>query len=418
MLKLSPTITIAFLISGLLYAQPAMPQLIYSDIIVVPSDTLYNIFYTYKIPLDHLVFEKGADLFLAQYRISLEVFDAKKDKFITRAIKEKNIQVPDYDQTLSNSIFSEGSLELKLIPGNYSVTEIFYDYKSAKEYKFPQKILNIDTPNKFLSPLIVDNQTFSCNDRESNVLADYGGQLPFDENEYTFILPVKNFDLDSLSVEIIQEGDTVFNRILKNPARGLFAIAECGGKIILDDKSASAGYSLFKLDGASTKIKEGNFAIKVFENSSDSKTFRFTCKWINKPSSLKDPEKAIEDLKFVEKDSIIHALLDADKDDYQKELAEYWKKIDPTPLTEFNPLMQEYYLRLDYAAKTFGTVEGINGANTDRGKIYIRFGKPAEVVRASDEHGYIVETWTYTNTQRKFVFVDKKGTGDFSLISG
>lgn len=390
----------------------------YSDIIVVPSDTTYKIFYTYKIPLDHLVFEKGADLFLAQYRISLEVFDIQKDKFITRAIKEKNIQVPDYDQTLSNSIFSEGSLELKLIPGNYSVTEIFYDYKSAKEYKFPQKILNIDTLNRFLSPLIVDNQTFSCNDMESNVLANYGGQLPFDENEYTFILPVKNFDLDSLLVEIIQDGDTAFNGILKNPARGLFTIAECGGKIILDDKSASAGYSLFKLDGASTKIREGNFSIKVFGNNSNSKTFRFACKWINKPRSLKDPETAIKALKFVEKDSVIHSLLDVDKDDYQKELAEYWKKIDPTPLTEFNPLMQEYYLRLDYAAKTFRTVEGINGANTDRGKIYIRFGKPAEVVRASDEHGYIVETWTYTNTQRKFVFVDKKGTGDFSLING
>lgn len=407
-----------FLISGLLNAQPANPQLMYSDFIVVPADTTYNIFYTYKIPLDHLVFEKEADLFLAQYRISLEVFDTQKDKFITRAIKEKNIQVSEYDQTISTSIFSEGSLKLELNQGSYSITEIFYDYKSSKEYKFPEKIISIDSINKFLSPLIVDGQTFSCDNMESYVLSNYGGKLPFDENDYTFIFPISKNKSDSLSVAIIQDKDTTFNGVLKNPVRYVYSPTECGGKIILDNKSSEGGYNLFKLEGVSTKIREGDFSIKVSENKSESKTFKFVCKWINKPRSLRDPETAIKALKFVEKDSVINALLDADKEDYQKELAEYWKKIDPTPLTEFNPLMQEYYFRVDYASNNFGTVEGTNGANTDRGKIYIRFGKPAEIVRASDEHGYIVETWTYTNTQRKFVFVDKKGTGDFSLISG
>ena len=73
--------------------------------------------------------------------------------------------------------------------------------------------------------------------------------------------------------------------------------------------------------------------------------------------------------------------------------------------------MEEYYLRVDYASRNFTTITGTNGANTDRGKIYIRFGKPTEINRSSDDHGYIIETWTYNDTQRKFVFVDKKGTG-------
>ncbi len=416
--KLSLTIIIAFLISGVLCAQPVTMQMMYSDFIVVPADTTNNIFYTYKLPLDHLVFEKEANMFLAQYRISLEVFDAKTDKFITRAIKEKNIQVPDYEQTVSRTIYSEGILEVDLKPGNYSVIEIFYDYKSANEIRFPKRKINIDSANKFLSPLIIDKQTFSCNNRESTVLTNYGGNLPFDENEYSFIFPVRDSDQDSLSVKVIQDKDTIFKGLLRNPEKGIFSLAECGGKIVLENKSDINKYKLFRLDNISTKIREGEFLIRVSENKSDSQSFRLSCKWINKPRSLRDPETAILALKFIEKDSVVNALLDANKDDYQKELAAYWKKTDPTPLTEFNPLMQEFYQRVDYASKNFGTVEGTNGANTDRGKIYIRFGKPAGVTRASDKHGYIVETWTYTNTQRKFVFVDKKGTGDFSLISG
>lgn len=403
-----------------MHAQPELPQFLYSDIVVIPSDSTYNVFYTYKIPLKHLVFEKGTDLFLAQYRISLEVFDVKDEKFISRAIKEKNIQVPNYEQTNSPSIFSEGLLELNLKPGTYKIMEILYDYKSSNEHRFPSKIITIDSVNNFISPIIVDKQTLACNNKQSMVLTNYGGNLPFDENEYFFILPVKNTGEDSLYVKVIQEKDTIFNSIINKPIAGSITPSECGGKLVLDINSDFDDYLLYNIDGLSNKIKEGSFMITVSDKPGSSKPeiFKFACNWINKPLSLRDPEMAIEDLKLIEKDSVTSSLLDANSEDYQKELALYWKKLDPTPLTEFNPLMEEFYLRIDYASKNFTTIAGVSGAKTDRGKIYIRFGKPTEVNRASDDHGNIVETWTYNNSQRKFVFVDKKGTGDFSLISG
>jgi GWxTD domain-containing protein len=409
-----------FIITGMSFAQPVKPRLLYSDIIVLPSDSTYNVFYTYKIPLTHLVFEKGADLFLAQYRISLEVLDAQTSKFITRAIKEKNIQVPDYDQTVSPETFSEGLLELNLYPGTYSIIEILYDYKLSKEHKLPPKIIKIDTVKNFISPLIIYDQALNCNDKNSLVLADYGGSLPFDENEYSFIFPVINHGTDSLYIKVIQNKDTIFNSAISGAKSGSFMPVECGGKIMLDINRDSIGYDFFRLDGISNRIKEGGFLIFVSGNDKFSKqeVFRLSCRWINKPRSLRDPETAIKALKFIEKDSVINSLLDADKEDYQNELASYWKKVDPTPQTEFNPLMEEYYLRVDYASRNFTTITGTNGANTDRGKIYIKFGKPTEINRTSDDHGYIIETWTYNDTQRKFVFMDKKGTGDFSLISG
>ncbi len=57
-------------------------------------------------------------------------------------------------------------------------------------------------------------------------------------------------------------------------------------------------------------------------------------------------------------------------------------------------------------------------AATDRGRVYIRFGKPDKIERTSNEEGNVVETWTYSKQDMKFVFVDKKGTGSFTLIEG
>ena len=199
------------ILSGVNNAQPVMPKLMYSDIIQFSSDSMDNVYYTYKIPLNHLLFEKEADLFLAQYRISVEVFDADHQKFITRAMKEKNIQVPDYKQTMSPLIFSEGVLKLDLSPGTYSMMEIFYDSKSDKELRLPPQTIKIDSAKTLVKPLIINDQTVECSDRKLPVLTNYGGDLPFDENRYTFILPVKGNKTDTLFVNVIQADDTLFN---------------------------------------------------------------------------------------------------------------------------------------------------------------------------------------------------------------
>lgn len=421
MSKQLPFFLFITILTGQVYAQPESPKLLYSDFIQIPSDTIAEVYYTYKIPLNHLVFEKQADLFLAEYRISVEVFDSNDVKFIARDIKEKNIQVPDYEQTNSRVIFSEGLLTLNLKPGTYLMKEILFDYKSGREFNLPPFPLKIDSTAKFLSPLIITDKTTDCSKRKSPVLANYGGSLPFDEGQYSFLFPVKKkLDAETIYVSVIQDKDTLYKGRLNDPEKVALSLSECGGKIAMDSGSGQGDYSLFKLEGISGRVKEGGFEIYISDTPdlSTGKRFPLASRWIDKPLSLRDPELAIKLLNVIEKDSVINRLLKADDDEYTRELAAYWKKIDPTPETEYNPLMQEFYSRIDYAVKNFATLAGANGANTDRGKIYIKFGKPTDVDRTSDNYGNVIETWTYNNPQRKFVFVDKNGTGDFSLING
>ena len=73
-----------------------------------------------------------------------------------------------------------------------------------------------------------------------------------------------------------------------------------------------------------------------------------------------------------------HKKVNKDKENYFYNL---WKAMDPTPKTEFNELMDEYYRRVSYANENF---EGWKeGWETDRGMIYILFGPPDQVERTN-----------------------------------
>jgi hypothetical protein len=70
---------------------------------------------------------------------------------------------------------------------------------------------------------------------------------------------------------------------------------------------------------------------------------------------------------------------------------------------------------VDYAIKEFKSITNNNGAKTDRGMVYIKLGKPDKIERTSTLQGQVIEVWTYLKPQRSFSFIDKRGTGNFTL---
>jgi GWxTD domain-containing protein len=61
----------------------------------------------------------------------------------------------------------------------------------------------------------------------------------------------------------------------------------------------------------------------------------------------------------------------------ERYLEDFWKSLDPTPETAENEVLDEFHRRVAYADLNFS--ETIRGALTDRGRIYVNFGKPDEV---------------------------------------
>ena len=110
----------------------------------------------------------------------------------------------------------------------------------------------------------------------------------------------------------------------------------------------------------------------------------------------------------------------------------FWRRRDPNPDTEENEYREEYYERIAYANEMFSS--GKPGWMTDRGKIYITWGKPDSVEsrpmggaydRPAWEGGgttttYPFELWFYRNLDGigsgiEIEFVDPSGTGEYRI---
>jgi GWxTD domain-containing protein len=112
-------------------------------------------------------------------------------------------------------------------------------------------------------------------------------------------------------------------------------------------------------------------------------------------------------------------------------IGEFWRLRDPDPDTEENEYREAYYERVEYANEHFSS--GIRGVKTDRGRIYLKYGKPDEVeshpsggaysLASYEGNGststYPFEKWWYRNlTGRSDVeieFVDPTGSGEYRI---
>src|SRR5512147_2062697 len=65
---------------------------------------------------------------------------------------------------------------------------------------------------------------------------------------------------------------------------------------------------------------------------------------------------------------------DEERDNF---IEQFWLRRDPTPDTAENEYKEEHYRRIAYANERFAS--GIPGWKTDRGRMYITYGEPAEI---------------------------------------
>src|ERR1700751_4937443 len=122
-----------------------------------------------------------------------------------------------------------------------------------------------------------------------------------------------------------------------------------------------------------------------------------------------------EDVSYIITDEERAAFKQLSNDEERDNFIEaFWQRRDPTPDTEENEFKEEHYQRIAYANEHFAA--GVPGWKTDRGRIYIVFGKADEVEshpsggtyeRPMDEGGG--ETSTYPFEQWRYRYIEGIG---------
>ena len=117
------------------------------------------------------------------------------------------------------------------------------------------------------------------------------------------------------------------------------------------------------------------------------------------PSNEQDYKKWLErDATYIitkqEKETYLKLQTNEDRQEF---IDNFWARRDPNPDTEENEFQKEHYTRIAFANESFSS--GIWGWKTDRGLVYILFGKPDKIDQGradfEDLKSILFETWIY-----------------------
>jgi GWxTD domain-containing protein len=120
---------------------------------------------------------------------------------------------------------------------------------------------------------------------------------------------------------------------------------------------------------------------------------------------------------LVEDDAQLRQLRDTPANARAAAWADFWHRLDPDPSTPENERLEAHYRRVEYARRELR--DGFrDGAQSDRGRVYIRYGPPDSI----EQRGMLSSTsasfelWQYYQQGLTFYFRDSDGLGHYRLV--
>ena len=96
---------------------------------------------------------------------------------------------------------------------------------------------------------------------------------------------------------------------------------------------------------------------------------------------------------------------------------EFWEVRDPVPASPTNEAFESYFRRIAVANANFGTTLR-PGWKSDRGRVYIAFGPPSDIIRRPVPSGtFPLEVWVYDTPGFQIVFEDRIGFGNYQIAN-
>lgn len=308
-----------------------------------------------------------------------------------------------YNYNLEITLFDKGNIKLKTLKiplkqngaGNFLVLNPIYSVKDSNTYRVEVmgNALNFASKNKCIVVGIVN---------------------------YFNVVDFVRYKLESLSGKTSKlqwqnkvnlEGKAnIVSRTLPN-----FRFAQNEIKVSFDSK-ASTGETSSDILFFEIPIPESlafpqkySLTLSINDSKKDTVNFEFEIFWDRPPFSLRNLNYAIDLAYYILTDEEFDKLKDANKEDREQKFFDLWRKFDTDTTTLFNEAMAVYYNRVDYAFFNYQTINEPDGAKTERGKIYILYGKPTSTSREIDKNNITREVWYYDRLHKKFIFLSKDG---------
>lgn len=417
---------------------------IYVDHLTLPSNNGNGLFaVNFRMDYDLLPFRRvRADQtkpdeeaeFFATTRMSLEIFRGNTDNRgrnfdpVARNSWSDTAWVNTYEMTRSRSDHIEGTMTTNLAPGRYS---LFLDLnrdgsqRGARSRERTFEITDFQSADKGIIGLL--NHSAENGDVVSLGFLNYGENVLYGQDYQLMVVLPSGSDQQEYQIRIEKllfgsddqtEGSPLFETTFSLDDvvyTDGFSLKPDSKKPEFTFHKTADGFPVYITDIPNRQFPNTRFKLTVTASGVDEPVAskNINSRWIGMPVSLLNLDVAIDMLRFIADDAQVRQMKRGSTAERERKFRDFWAERDPTPNTEFNELMTEYYNRIDHAYNNYTTPER-PGYESDQGRAYILYGAPVRKERTFPPGSPTREVWVYNN--RTLVFEATSGFGDFRLV--
>lgn len=406
---------------------------LYAEVLQLPSDSvsLTRIEVLLRVAHDYVIFSKSGNphpdsLYVAGLEIGI---DMQTDGMTVASVNHAaDVYAGDYTATTLRDRYLLFRQTFYLPPDHYEAVLTVSDQGSSRSRILRRRILAVDLSaegTRIGQPISMQISEDAAGNKYS--VYGYGGTLPFAANTTLGIPVPESWDgdwrvrLHPLDEDGDLDGEAVFDDMLQ-PIDVLRNTCPQGPPGLVSNYLCTPGApavgNLVVLSLPVARHDVGRYRLtiqSVGPSSADTLTIDTRIYWRSMPYSLRDIEFAIDAMRYILTYQEYDRMRSGSEREMNIRFRRYWKEQDPTPDTEYNERMVEYFRRVDAAVDRFQTLYERNGAMTDRGKVYILFGPPEETQRILNSDEPAEEIWYYPTLDKTFRFIDRNRNGDLRL---
>jgi len=356
------------------------------------------IYIALSVPYDNLTFVRSDESgFVSRFEATFLIFD-KDDNLAAERSIDMDLHTESFKETNSRTLNAVRTEEFYVIPGDYDLAVVITDRETKRKRRWEG-----DVTAAFMDSLLAVSDLYWQSDDSSQSALGMPRVIESFSNRDDSARA--GIDLVSLSTTPLDISWSVVGED-DQPVLSFTEQVSPTGSI------QHIEYLVAIRDLPVQKYKLTFEALGSGRREARSLSFSVSIPGV--PASVTDISLAIRQVKYIATAEENRRLRGAGVLDREQLFREFWKRRDPTPNTPQNELMDEYYFRVQYADDRYSTHRP--GWETDRGRIYIMYGEPTDIERHPFEAGSRpYEIWYYHNLNRRFVFVDHTGFGDYNL---
>ncbi|CAN5252089.1 hypothetical protein BH23BAC3_BH23BAC3_03620 [soil metagenome] len=369
--------------------------------------------------------QMGLEIFEGTHRASRR--SSQQGRSVFRDSYQDTVYVNSFDETRSRLQHVQGFITTDLEPGAYNYELQLRRVQSTREQSSTRRNINVPQYDTLANAGMILLSDFEQNeDVKAGRFLNYGENVLYGSDyDLLVILPDNPEEEYYFSVHRMQSGtsdeaesDYTFRDTIRaeNTFRASdFEIQKSGSDIGFSMNESESGTRFGSISVPNSEFANARFQLQI-KNNDDSVIARrvVNSRWLDMPVSLLNIDVAINMMRFIVSDNELREFRSGSSAEKERKFREFWNQRDPTPETEFNELMAEYYNRIDYAYRNYTTLQ-TSGYESDRGRAYILYGEPDNIERRLPTDQPTTEVWEYPN--RTLVFEATTGFGDFRLVS-